>query len=89
VHILNRQLYLHHKNCRTVCHSNRISKVHDWVNSVGYSDAGFYLYRGGVYNTLFDVYSFAGMLPAAAYTTVAITAAYPIDAIDELRRRGD
>lgn len=74
---------------------NKISKTHDWANSNisrsfgfrGYDvNTGFWLSGGEKYNTLFQFYSFAGMLPAAAYTTAAMAASFPINSIHEIGR---
>ena len=42
------------------------SKVHDFLNGWNYRD-GYYISRGAVFDTLFDVYNFAGMIPAAVF----------------------
>ncbi len=74
---------------------NKISKTHDWANSnlsrsfgfQGYNiNTGFWLSGSETYNTLFQFYSFAGMLPAAAYTTAAMAASFPIGSIHEIGR---
>jgi hypothetical protein len=66
---------------------NRISKTHDYFNSniskvfgfQGYDQAtGLWLSGTETYNTLYQVYSFAGMLPAGVLTTGAMLAPYPI-----------
>lgn len=50
---------------------NRVSKVHDFMNGVpGYRNGNF-VTRGSFYDSVFDVYSMVGMIPAAAYTAVA------------------
>ena len=52
---------------------NKVSKVHDFLNSWGYNKSSG-LYKGfgnPILNDAFDVYSFAGMLPAAAFTGAA------------------
>lgn len=57
---------------------NFVSKVHDFQNSWSYSaQTGFYVSRGVVFDTLFQAYSFAGMLPAAALTGVGLSANVP------------
>lgn len=51
---------------------NQVSKVHDFFNSVGYNgNTGAWISRGEVYDSLFQVYSFAGMGPAALLTGYA------------------
>ena len=46
-----------------------VSKVHDAMNSWMYNGDGYYVATGNVLlDSLRDVYSFAGMLPAAAFT---------------------
>ncbi|MHB8747409.1 MAG: hypothetical protein ACYC7I_12955 [Gammaproteobacteria bacterium] len=51
---------------------NAVSKVHDALNSINYNfDKGAYITRGAGFDTAFDTYNFAGMLPAAAFTSVA------------------
>lgn len=49
---------------------NLISKVHDWMNGFSYRGTGNYYSMGPVWDTVFDAYSFTGMLPAAAITAV-------------------
>lgn len=57
---------------------NFVSKQHDFQNSWTYStQTGFYVSRGVVFDTLFQAYSFAGMLPAAAITGVGLSANVP------------
>ncbi|MHB8474526.1 MAG: hypothetical protein ACYDC8_17075 [Gammaproteobacteria bacterium] len=52
---------------------NAVSKVHDAMNSINYSSStGGYITRGAAFDTAFDTYNFAGMLPAAAFTAVAV-----------------
>ncbi len=64
---------------------NRVSKTHDWFNSdasrnfgfKGYDPAtGMWLAGGTAHNTAFQIYSFSGMLPAAIFTTAAISQPY-------------
>jgi RHS repeat-associated protein len=51
--------------------ANLTSKVHDWMNSWNYSNGNF-VGRGIVFNTAFDaLWSYPGMIPAAAYTAFA------------------
>ena len=51
---------------------NQVSKVHDFFNSPGYNwDTGAWISRGPVYDTLFQLYSFSGMLPAGLVTGYA------------------
>ena len=51
---------------------NNVSKVHDLFNSVGYDwSTGAWVSRGEVYDSLFQLYSFAGMVPAAAISGLA------------------
>jgi hypothetical protein len=47
---------------------NNVSKVHDLFNAVvGYDwSTGAWISRGPIYDSLFQIYSFAGMIPAAA-----------------------
>ena len=47
---------------------NNVSKVHDYLNAVpGYDwSTGAWISRGPIYDSLFQLYSFAGMIPAAA-----------------------
>ncbi|OOG39663.1 RHS repeat domain-containing protein, partial [Polaromonas sp. A23] len=57
---------------------NAVSKLHDFQNSWSYSpDTGWYMSRGATFDTLFQAYSFAGMLPAAVGTGVALAADHP------------
>ena len=51
---------------------NATSKVHDWMNHGGY-EGGNYVSRSELYNTAFQAYSMVGMLPAAAFTAIALT----------------
>jgi pimeloyl-ACP methyl ester carboxylesterase len=64
---------------------NAISKAHDWFNSdlskvfgfKGYdASTGMWLAGGDAYNTAFQIYSFSGMLPAAAFTSVSLLQPY-------------
>lgn len=72
---------------------NKVSKPHDWMNSdlsksfgfLGYNSNGQWISASLGYNSAFQVYSFAGMLPAGIYTSAAMLAPYPVAAIDELR----
>lgn len=51
---------------------NNVSKVHDLFNSWGYDGStGAWISRGPVYDSLFQLYSFAGMIPAAAISGLA------------------
>lgn len=51
---------------------NQVSKVHDLFNSSGYNwDTGAWVSRGPVYDSLFQIYSFSGMLPAGLATGYA------------------
>jgi RHS repeat-associated protein len=50
---------------------NAVSKLHDWQNSWSYDNLGRYVARGELYDTLFQVYSMAGM-PVAGINTIAI-----------------
>jgi len=54
---------------------NQISKVHDFMNSWGYS-SGCYAGHGVVFDTIFDIYSMSGTIPAGAYTALAIYGPY-------------
>ena len=49
---------------------NNVSKIHDWFNIVNYSNSGLYLSRGVMFDSAFQIYSFAGM-PMAGALTVA------------------
>ncbi|MCG3113837.1 MAG: hypothetical protein MCM46_18690 [Candidatus Manganitrophus sp. SB1] len=51
-----------------------VSKVHDPMNAWGYSSQGHYVAGNRFYNTVFDVWSAAGMIPAAVYTSFAFSA---------------
>ena len=60
---------------------NHVSKSHDWLNSDlskafgfrGYDQVtGMWFAGNEAYNTAFQVYSFAGMLPAATFTSLAM-----------------
>jgi hypothetical protein len=52
---------------------NFVSKQHDFQNSWNYSEqTGYYLSRGAAFDSLFQAYSFAGMIPAAVYTGVGL-----------------
>lgn len=58
---------------------NNISKTHDWMNSWGYDhNTGYWISKSLGYNTMFQLYSFSGMLPAAIYTSAAISASAPL-----------
>lgn len=47
-----------------------VSKIHDWFNSWNYKSAnGLYMSRGAGFDSIFQIYGFAGM-PVAAMTTV-------------------
>ncbi len=74
---------------------NKVSKVHDWSNSDlsrvfgfhGYSrTSGLWIGASEQYNTLFQAYSLIGMVPAGAYTAVAMSATLPVDSIYRLSR---
>jgi RHS repeat-associated protein len=74
---------------------NKVSKTHDWMNSnlsrsVGFhgynSNTGFWLSGSNTQNTMFQVYSFSGMLPAAAYTAGAMSASMPVTSIRDMHR---
>ena len=47
---------------------NHVSKIHDFFNSWNYSSGGLYMSRGVVLDSLFQIYSFAGMPVAGALT---------------------
>jgi RHS repeat-associated protein len=47
---------------------NHVSKIHDFFNSVNYSSGGLYLTRGVTFDSVFQLYSFAGMPVAGALT---------------------
>ena len=55
------------------------SKLHDWMNSWNYSADGLYLSRGVVIDNAFQLYSFAGMAPAAAVTAAGVFDRLPIE----------
>lgn len=64
---------------------NKVSKTHDYFNSdiskifgfQGYDSAtGLWLSGTEAYNTMYQVYSFGGMIPAAVYTGAAMVAPY-------------
>ncbi len=63
---------------------NWTSKTHDFMNSGGYNwDTGFVANSNSVlYGSLYDVWSFSGMLPAAAFTGVAMTAPISVPVYD-------
>ena len=69
---------------------NQISKLHDWFNgSWGYDHlTGCYISHGNFYDSFFTMFSFSGMLPAGAITTVVLTnPSVAINAYNEGRRR--
>ncbi|MFN8736642.1 MAG: hypothetical protein ACK50B_08805, partial [Betaproteobacteria bacterium] len=69
---------------------NAVSKVHDLFNSWNYSsNTGWWLSRGEVFDSLFQIYSFGGMPVAAAFTLVAKDPGYVQWSLDNRRRRGD
>jgi RHS repeat-associated protein len=66
-------LHLYSENSFVGRFVNFVSKQHDFQNSWNYSmQTGFYVSRGALFDTLFQAYSFAGMLPAAAVTGVGL-----------------
>src|SRR5678815_5460707 len=63
---------------------NAVSKLHDFMNSWNYNSdtgssyfPGYYISRGAVFDTLFQGYSFAGMLPAAGVTALSLMGDQP------------
>ncbi len=46
------------------------------MNSWGYNSVGQYVCGSLSYNVAFQMYSFAGMLPAGAYTALALSGRY-------------
>lgn len=71
-------------------HINQVSKLHDWFNgSWGYNHVtGNYISHGAIYDSVFTMYSFSGMLPAGALTTIALTnPSVSIQAYNQDRRR--
>jgi RHS repeat-associated protein len=50
------------------------SKLHDWFNGWGYKGTGNYIAGSELYNTAFQSYSMAGMLPASIITGGAFSA---------------
>lgn len=63
---------------------NGTSKTHDFMNSGGYNwDTGFVANSNSMlYGSLYDVWSFSGMLPAAAFTGVAMAAPISVPVYD-------
>ncbi len=47
---------------------NKVSKVHDFFNSWNYNEVGKFVSRGEGFDTIFQLFSFAGM-PVAARVT--------------------
>jgi len=55
-----------------------VSKMHDWFNSWSYNPVnGFYMSRGTTFDSLFQLYSFAGMPVAGVLTAVGYLAQPP------------
>lgn len=55
-----------------------VSKMHDWYNSWSYNSAnGFYMSRGTGFDSVFQIYSFAGMPVAGALTAVGYLSDVP------------
>jgi hypothetical protein len=53
---------------------NAVSKVHDFYEGWDYDvPAGARISRGATFNGLYDLYGMAGMVPAGAYTTAALS----------------
>jgi len=54
---------------------NNVSKLHDWFNGWGYdrADTGYYVSHGASFDSLFTMYSFAGMPVAGSITAVVLT----------------
>lgn len=55
---------------------NEVSKPHDFMNSWGYNSSGHYAAGSAFYNTAFQAYSLSGMIPAGAFTTLAVYGPY-------------
>lgn len=67
-----------------------VSKAHDWFNSGSYNSAnGFYMSRGSGFDSIFQIYSFAGMPVAGTLTAVSYLAEVPYGqvVVDSLSRR--
>ena len=57
-----------------------VSKIHDWFNSWNYNSAnGLYMSRGAGFDSIFQVYSFAGMPVAAASTVFGYAGNMPFE----------
>ena len=65
----------------------RVSKVHDFFNSWSYNNVGNYVGTSYLGNTLFQLYSFAGMPVAAVYTFAAHLDAATLTAKPSRRER--
>ncbi|MDQ6994295.1 MAG: hypothetical protein Q9M18_01705 [Mariprofundaceae bacterium] len=67
---------------------NWTSKTHDFMNSGGYNwNTGFVANSNSIsYGSLYDMWSFSGMLPAAAFTGVATTAPISVPVYDAVIR---
>src|SRR5690606_36580859 len=69
--------HVYSENSWTGRWTNWTSKTHDYLNSWGYDETGFWVSRSELYNTVFQAYSMAGMVPAFAFTTAAMAATIP------------
>jgi filamentous hemagglutinin len=59
-----------------------VSKMHDWLNSWSYNPAnGFYMSQGTTFDSLFQLYSFAGMPIAGALTAFGYLSLPPYNQI--------
>ncbi|WP_456405754.1 hypothetical protein, partial [Thiolapillus sp.] len=57
-----------------------VSKIHDWFNSWNYNPSnGFYMSRGAGFDSVFQIYSFAGMPIAAAATVFGYAGNVPFE----------
>lgn len=66
---------------------NHVSKIHDFFNSVNYSSEGLYISRGVGFDTVFQLYSFAGMPVAGALTAAHYIGANPALLASQLEAR--
>lgn len=66
---------------------NHVSKIHDFFNSVNYSSGGLYLSHGAMFDSVFQLYSFAGMPVAGALTAAHYIGANPALLAGQLEAR--
>ena len=67
-----------------------VSKMHDWFNSWNYNPAnGFYMSRGEAFDSVFQLYSFAGMPVAGALTALGYLSQAPFNQFLMLKSRKD